>query len=158
MRTVLIDTLIEMAEKDDRIWLLYADVGYGHVERFQKRFPERTVNCGIREQATVGIAAGLALEGKLPFVYAMATFLTRRAYEQIAVDVANPNLPVTLLGIGGGKTYADAGYAHCPDEDLSIMGLLPNMEVRWPYNPSQLVRDLRNAPRPLYLRVGDYEE
>ena len=157
MRAAFIDELIEMAYKDSRIWLLYADVGHGLVEKFERLFPERTRNCGIREQAMVGIAAGLAREGKRPYAYAMETFLTRKAYEQIAVDVANPNLPVTLVGVGGGKLYIDDGYAHCPDEGLEIVGRLPNMHVRKPLTEHQLEDALHTAPRPLYMRVGEYD-
>jgi transketolase len=157
MRAAFIDELIKLAAKDERVWLLYADVGHGLVERFYARFPERTYNCGIREQAMVGIAAGLAREGMKPYCYAMETFLTRKAYEQIAVDVANPNLEVVLVGVGGGRLYLDDGYAHCPAEGMDIMRLLPNMHCRRPLHPKQVEDALHTAPRPLYMRVGEYD-
>jgi transketolase len=157
MRAAFIDELIKMAAKDETIWLLYADVGHGLVEKFYARFPERTYNCGIREQAMVGIAAGLAREGMKPYCYAMETFLTRKAFEQIAVDVANPNLEVVLVGVGGGTLYVHDGYAHCPDEGLEIVSYLPNMTISMPSTEQQLEEALYTAPRPLYMRVGEYD-
>jgi len=150
MRRTLFDELIRVATEDERIWLLYADVGYSYVEDFERLFPERTVNCGIREQLMVGMAAGLALEGKLPYCYSMATFITRRAYEQIAVDVAEPNLPVTLIGI---DSPTDAGFSHTAKEDAAIMHLLPNIGVYVPRSEETLLAAMRNSA-PKYLRVG----
>lgn len=152
MRQHLIDELIEMAEQDERVWLIYADVGYSFVEQFEKRFPERCVNAGIREQLAIGMAAGLAIQSKRPFVYSMATFITRRCYEQIAIDVAHANRDVVILGVADYRNpKVHMGYSHWAEEDLSITGLLPNIKTHWP--SAENLAEVLRCPGPAYIRI-----
>ncbi|MCI0555252.1 MAG: 1-deoxy-D-xylulose-5-phosphate synthase, partial [Anaerolineae bacterium] len=112
MRAAFIKTLVEIAEKDSRIMLLTGDLGYGSVEPFSERFPQRFLNCGIAEQNMVGIATGLAEAGFIPFVYSIATFATLRAYEFIRNGPICHRFRVRIVGIGGGFEYGSNGMSH----------------------------------------------
>ena len=102
MRTAFINTLCEIAKKDERIWLLCGDLGYSVLEGFAGQFPERFVNVGIAEQNMIGIAAGLAMCGKIVFVYSIVNFPIMRCFEQIRNDVCYHNLNVNIVAVGGG--------------------------------------------------------
>ncbi|HEY1011419.1 MAG TPA: transketolase C-terminal domain-containing protein, partial [Herpetosiphonaceae bacterium] len=157
MRTAFIETLCELAETDERIWLVCADLGYSVVERFRDRFPERFVNAGVAEQLMTGMAAGLALSGKIVFTYSIANFPVMRCLEQIRNDVCYHNLPVKIVAVGGGLAYGAAGYTHHGVEDLAVMRVLPNMTVVAPGDPTEArlaTRALVDWPGPCYLRLG----
>ena len=96
MRTTFVKTLIELARKDDRIFLLTPDMGYSVLESFRDEFPDRFLNTGIAEQNTIGVAAGLALTGKIVYVYSIIPFVTMRCYEQVRLDLAYNNANVKL--------------------------------------------------------------
>ncbi len=102
MRQAFVNTLIELAESDKDIWLLTADMGFGLVEPFAKKFPEQYINVGVAEQNMVGIATGLALSGKIVFVYSIANFPTLRCLEQIRNDVCYHKANVKIVAVGGG--------------------------------------------------------
>jgi transketolase len=157
MRTSFIKTLCEIAAKDDRIWLLCGDLGYSVLEEFADQFPARFVNVGIAEQNMIGMAAGLAMCGKVVFVYSIANFPTLRCLEQIRNDVCYHNLNVNIVAIGAGFTYGAHGYTHHALEDLAILRALPNLQVIAPGDPveTQLItRHLIDNPSPAYLRLG----
>ena len=109
MRTAFIETLLDLAEHDERIWLLCGDLGYSVLERFAERFPGRFVNVGVAEQNMTGVAAGLALSGKIVFTYSIANFPIMRCLEQIRNDVCYHNLNVKIVAVGGGLAYGSAG-------------------------------------------------
>jgi transketolase len=157
MRTTFIETLCELAEIDDRIWLLTGDLGYSVLERFASRFPQRYLNVGVAEQNMIGLAAGLALCGKMPFVYSIANFPVIRCLEQIRNDVCYHNLNVKVVAVGGGMAYGAAGYTHHAIEDLAVMRALPNMTVVAPGDPIEAraaTQAIVNQPGPCYLRLG----
>jgi transketolase len=161
MRTTFINTLIELAEEDDRIFLIIADLGFSVVEEFERKFPKRFINVGIAEGNAVSIAAGLALSGKIPYVYSIASFITMRAFEQIRVDCAYMNLPVKLIGVGGGVAYGPAGATHHAIEDLAIMRSLPNMLVFAPGDPwetENIVKSIKDIDSPAYVRLSKNNE
>lgn len=132
MRKKFFKDLAKKMAGDENVWFLYGDVGYGFVEEFHKRFPERTINCGIAEQNMVGVAAGLAHAGKKVYVYSIANFITFRCLEQIRNDIVAPNLDVTIVGVGGKDAYHLAGISHnCPnDEDIKVMDIIGAKYVR----------------------------
>ena len=99
MRTTFVKTLIELARKDDRIFLLTPDMGYSVLEPFRDEFPERFLNTGIAEQNTIGVAAGLALSGKIVYVYSIIPFVTMRCFEQVRLDLAYNNANVKLIAL-----------------------------------------------------------
>lgn len=151
-------TLAEVAAADDRVVAVVNDsVGSSKLGDFQKRFPERTVNVGIAEQDMVGIAAGLANGGRIPFVSAAGCFLTARAMEQIKVDVAYSGYAVNLVGQSPGVAYGDLGPTHHSIEDFAWMRAIPGMTVVAPADPletAQVVRWAATAPGPVYFRVS----
>lgn len=157
MRDTFVNCLIEQAKIDERIFLVTPDVGFSVLERFVDKFPDRYLNVGIAEQNAVGIAAGLALSGKLPYVYSMVPFVTMRCFEQIRTDVAYMNTIVRLVGIGAGLSYGPAGATHHAIEDIAIMRALPNMTVCCPGDPVEtkaLIRQSFDYKGPIYFRLG----
>ena len=157
MRTAFIETLCELAEQDKRIWLLTADLGYSVLERFAARFPDRFVNVGVAEQNMTGVAAGLALSGKIVFTYSIANFPIMRCLEQIRNDVCYHNLNVKIVAVGGGLTYGSAGYTHHAVEDLAVMRAMPNMTVIAPGDPVEAglaTETIVEWQGPCYLRLG----
>lgn len=157
MRTAFIETLCELAEQDERIWLLTGDLGYSVLERFASRFPNRYVNVGVAEQNMIGVATGLAMCGKIVFVYSIANFPTFRCLEQIRNDACYHNADVKIVTVGGGFAYGSLGYTHHGVEDMAIMRALPNMTVIAPGDPVETglaTRAIRDWPGPCYLRLG----
>jgi transketolase len=157
LRTAFIEELVRLAAKDERIWLLCGDIGYSVLEAFAGRFPARFLNAGVAEQNMTGIAAGLALTGKVVFTYSIANFPSLRCLEQIRNDVCYHNLNVKIVAVGGGLAYGSHGYTHHAVEDLAIMSALPNMTVVAPADPSEaraITRMIVERPGPAYLRLG----
>lgn len=157
MRTAFIETLKDLAGQDERIWLLCADLGFSVLEPFAQAFPKRYVNVGVAEQNMTGVAAGLALSGKIVFTYSIANFPVIRCLEQIRDDVCAHNLDVKVVSVGGGFAYGSAGYTHHGTEDLAMMRVLPNMTVLAPGDPIEtrlLTKAAVDRPGPCYLRLG----
>jgi transketolase len=146
-----------LAEADDRVALLTGDLGFGVVEKFGIKFPDRFWNCGVAEQSMIGIAAGLAKSGMRPFVYSIANFPTFRCLEQIRNDICYHNLPVTIVSIGAGLGYGTLGYTHHGIEDIAAMRSLPNISIYSPSDPidvTQVLSRIDKNPAPTYLRLG----
>ena len=157
MRNAFVNTLCDLAAKDERIWLLCGDLGYSVLERFSERFPDRYVNMGVAEQNMAGVAAGLALSGKVVFTYSIANFPVMRCLEQLRNDVCYHNLNVKTVAVGGGLAYGTHGYTHHGVEDIAIMRTLPNMVVTVPGDPVETTlatRALLTHDGPGYLRLG----
>jgi transketolase len=157
MRTAFIETLCAAAEHDPHVWLVTGDLGYSVLERFSTRFPDRYLNAGVAEQNMVGVAAGLALAGKIVFVYSIANFPTLRCLEQVRNDVCYHQLSVKIVAVGSGLAYGGHGYTHHGVEDLGVMSLLPHMTVLAPGDPVETrwaTRTLVERPGPAYLRLG----
>ncbi len=157
MRTAFLEELIALAERDDRIWLVCGDLGYSVLEAFSNRFPDRYLNAGVAEQNMTGIAAGLALTGKVVFTYSIANFPIMRCLEQIRNDVCYHKLNVKIVAVGGGLAYGSHGYTHHGVEDLAIMSALPGMAVVAPGDPVEAraaTAALAATPGPAYLRLG----
>lgn len=151
-------TLTELAEQDLRVVAVANDsVGSSKLAGFRDRFPARLINVGIAEQAMVGVSAGLANGGKVPFVCAASCFLTARALEQIKVDLAYSNANVKLCGMSSGLAYGVLGPTHHSIEDLAWTRAIANMTVIVPADPSetaQAVRAAAQAPGPVFLRLS----
>lgn len=157
MRTAFIETLLEVARADPRVWLLTGDLGFSVLEPFAEAFPSRFVNVGIAEQNMAGIAAGIAHSGNVVFIYSIANFPTFRCLEQIRNDICAPGLDVRIVSVGGGLTYGTAGYTHHGVEDIAIMRALPGMTVVAPGDPIEAAlatRALATSRGPAYLRLG----
>ena len=157
-RPAFAETLVELAGSDPRIVAVCNDsVGSSNLVQFQKSFPDRLINVGIAEQDMIGVAAGLANGGFLPFVCGAAPFLTGRGIEQIKVDVAYNGYPVVLCGMSPGMAYGELGPTHHSIEDLSWLRAIDGLAVVVPADPAQTraaVRWAAKAGTPAYLRIG----
>ena len=160
-RVAFTETLIALAESDPRIVAVCNDsVGSSNLGDFQKRFPDRLINVGIAEQCMVGVAAGLANGGFVPFVSAAGPFLTGRALEQIKADIAYSGYPVVLCGQSPGLSYGELGPTHHSVEDFSWLRALTDLVVLAPADPAQTraaVRWAAGARRPCYMRIGRFK-
>ena len=136
MRDAYFRALTELGARDERVWALTGDLGIGLFDPFQEVAPGRYLNVGIAEQNLVGVAAGLAYAGKLPFAYSIAPFMTSRPHDQIRVDVALPGANVKLVGVGGGVAYGTLGPTHHAIEDIALMRALPGLTVLTPGDPN----------------------
>lgn len=157
MRNTFINTLIKEAQKDDRIFVITPDLGFSVLEEFEKKFPDRFLNVGIAEANAVSIAAGLALSGKIVYVYSIIPFVTMRPFEQVRVDVAYMNTNVRLIGVGAGVTYGAAGATHHSIEDIALMRVLPNMTVLSladPYEVEKITTQSISHQGPMYFRLS----
>lgn len=134
-----------------------SDVGAGTLKEFQEEMPERFFVEGIAEAYVIGLAAGLAMSGKMPYVNTIATFLTRRCYDQIAIDICMGNHDVRLYANGGGLVYAPLGPTHLAIDDIALMRALPNMTVIVPADADEMERAVRASGQhkgPIYFRVA----
>jgi transketolase len=157
VRNAFVDELVALAEADERVMLLTGDLGFMVLEEFQKRFPERFVNCGVAEQNMVGVATGLAEAGFIPFVYSIATFSTLRPYEFIRNGPALHKLPVRVVGVGGGFDYGHNGITHFALEDYAVMRTQPSITTVAPADAAQARSALRataDLPGPVYFRIS----
>ena len=157
MRSTFIKTLCEMAERDPRVTLIVGDLGFGVVVDFARRFPDQFLNVGVAEQNMTGVAAGMAMSGRIVFTYSIANFPTLRCFEQIRNDVCYHRANVTVVAVGGGLAYGSLGMTHHATEDLAVMRSLPRMTVIAPGDPCETVhatRWLTQGVGPAYLRLG----
>lgn len=157
MRKTSLDLVYQFAQTDKRIVFIGSDLGPGVLNEMKKNIPDRFFMEGVSEQHIIGMAAGLALNGFIPYVNTIATFLTRRCYEQIALDLCLQDLPVRLIASGGGGVYAPLGPTHLAVEDLAIMRVLPNMTVLAPCDAQEMHRLMAasiNWPHPMYIRLA----
>ncbi len=157
MRTAFIETLFELAKEDKRVTLVVGDLGFGVVTRFMQELPGQFVNAGVAEQNMTGMAAGMAMSGKIVFTYSIANFPVLRPLEQIRNDVCYHNANVKIVSVGGGLGYGSLGPSHHATEDLAIMRVLPNMIVLAPNDPIETrlaVKAVADHKGPCYLRLG----
>jgi transketolase len=157
MRATCLNMVYDLAKRDKRVIFIGSDLSPGLLADMKKEMPERWYMEGITEANVIGMAAGLAMEGYIPYVNTIATFITRRCYEQVAVDLCLHDLPVRLIGNGGGLVYAPLGPTHLAIEDIAIMRALPNMTVTAVCDANEMVR-LMNCtldwPQPIYIRLA----
>ena len=127
MRNAFADEITRLAERDPRIVLCPGDIGNRLFNTYKSKCPGRFYNCGVAEQNLIGVAAGLAMSGMRPVAYTIVPFLTTRVLEQIRVDVCYHHLPVVIVGVGGGLSYASLGATHHSCEDIAFLRMLPGM-------------------------------
>ncbi len=157
MRTAFFDVLVKLAEEDPRIELVVGDLGFGVVDTFAARFPDRFLNVGVAEQNMTGVATGMALMGSVVFTYSIANFPTLRCLEQVRSDVCYHNANVKIVAVGGGLAYGALGISHHATEDLAILRALPGIAVAAPGDPleaDEVTRQLVALDGPAYLRLG----
>lgn len=156
MKQRSLETFDALARNDERIVFIGSDLGTKTLRAFRNDFPERFFMEGISEQHLVGMAAGLAMDGFIPFVSTFSTFFSRRALEQIAIDVCLHRLPVRFFALGGGLANAHLGPTHCATDDVALMRALPNMTVLVPADADEcelLVKSTPDVSGPVYMRL-----
>ena len=157
MRNRFAQKLTELSQHNDKIMLLSGDIGNRLFDGFKAHRPDRFFNCGVAEQNMTGMAAGLAKQGFLPVTYTIAPFCTTRCLEQIRIDVAYHNVPVTIVSVGAGLSYAGLGPTHHAFEDIAFLRAIPNMRVLSPADSDELSACLEmvfETPQPTYIRMG----
>jgi transketolase len=159
MRNVFAKTFHEAAKLDDRLCMIVADISpAGAMNEFREEFPGKFVNTGVAEQIMIGMAAGMSMQGLRPFAYTIATFALYRPFEFIRNDLCYQNLPVTIVGIGGGVTYSTLGSTHHAQEDIAIARAIPNLRVIAPCDPEETKCATKwcadQTEGPVYLRLG----
>jgi transketolase len=159
MRNKFADVFYELGKADPRLCVVVADISpAGSIAKFRTEFPDRFVNTGVAEQIMIGMVAGMAQRGLKPFAYTIATFALYRPFEFVRNDLCYQNLPVTVVGIGGGVTYSTLGGTHHAQEDIGVACAVPNMSVIAPSDPQEVEAATRWCAQqeigPVYLRLG----
>ena len=157
MRDTFSSVLVDLAFADEKVLLLTGDHGYALFDDFRKRCPAQYINAGIAEQNMVGMAAGLAKVGYRPMVYGLSAFVPIRVLEQIKLDIAHDNLPVTLFGDGAGFVYSHLGTSHQSTEDIACSRAIPGLDVMSPADRFELKACMSAAyqsANPTYIRMG----
>jgi len=157
VRTAFVQALVELARKDERIWMVVGDLGFHALDPFVEEFPDRFINAGVAEQNMTGLAAGMAMSGKIVFTYSIGNFPTLRCLEQIRNDVCYHSANVNVVSVGGGLAYGALGATHHCIEDLAIMRVMPHMTVVAPGDPVEVemaTRAIAETPGPCYLRLA----
>ncbi|KKS97792.1 MAG: transketolase domain-containing protein, transketolase [Candidatus Gottesmanbacteria bacterium GW2011_GWA2_43_14] len=157
MRKMSLEMVYRLAKKDRRVFFIGSDLGFGTLLQFEKELPGQFLKEGVSEAYIIGLAAGLALEGKIVYINTIATFLTRRCFEQIVVDLALHRAKVRLIGSGGGLVYAPLGPTHLAIEDIAIMRAIPNMTVIACADSREMEKMMLKTvdwPGPIYIRLA----
>lgn len=157
MRQTCLEMVYRLAKEDPRIFFIGSDLGVGTLQQFKEEMPDRFFMEGISEANIIGMAAGLAMEGKIPYIHTIATFLTRRCFEQLVVDLCLHRANVRLIGSGGGLVYAPLGPTHEAIEDLAILRAIPHMTIIAPADAEEMRRLMPltvDHPGPLYIRLA----
>jgi transketolase len=159
MRDKFAETLNELARDNEDIVVLAADISpVGKMNEFVKNNPKKFLNVGVAEQSMIGIAAGLAMGGFLPFCYTIATFSLLRPFEFVRNDLGYQDLPVVIVGMGAGLSYPSLGFTHHAQEDIAVCSTVPNLEVWTPCDPNSVEFAInmivKKREHPSYLRLG----
>jgi transketolase len=147
----------QLAKRDPRVVFIGSDLSPGLLQEMKDEMPERYYMEGVTEANVIGMSAGMAMDGYMPFVNTIATFITRRCYEQVALDLCLHHLPVRLIANGGGLVYAPLGPTHLAVEDIAIMRALPNMTVTAVVDAEEMRRLMEATlswPHPIYIRLA----
>jgi transketolase len=157
VRREFVESLVELATRDERVMLLTGDLGFTVLEPFAELFPDRFINAGVAEQNMIGVATGLAEAGYRPYVYSIATFASMRGYEFIRNGPVQHKLPVRIVGVGGGVEYGHNGLSHYALEDVALMRTQPDLTVVAPAEPDQVraaMTAVAEVSGPAYLRLS----
>ena len=159
MRNRFGEVIWKLSKSNKKICLVVADITPGgKINKFENKYPNRFINCGVSEQSMISISSGLAIAGLKPFCYSIATFALYRPFEFVRVDLCYQKLPVVVVGMGSGGIYNTLGATHQSIEDVSIASSIPNMQVLCPCDPNELEECLKWCVKynngPLYLKIG----
>lgn len=156
LRRSFADILYQEMLQNEDIWVIVADLGYRMWDQIRASFPGRFVNAGASEQAMMGLAIGLALQGKIPVVYSITTFLLYRPFETIRNYINFEKIPVKLVGSGRDKDYAHDGISHWALEDKEVLKIFSNIEGYWPNSAEELpkiISKMIKTDKPFYINL-----
>lgn len=157
MRKTSLDMVYELAKRDRRVVFIGSDLGPDTLKQLKAEFPNQFLMEGVSEANIVTMAAGLAMEGKIPYINTIATFLSRRCFEQIVLDLGLHNTRVRLIASGGGVVYAPLGPTHLAIDDIAILRAVPNMTILAPADADEMRRlmlQTLDVDGPIYIRLG----
>lgn len=157
MRIAFTKTLYELAKNNDQIILLTGDLGFSVFEKYIEELPKQYLNMGVSEQNMTGVAAGMAVEGRIPLIYSIIPFTTMRNFEQVRNDICYQNLNVKIIGVGAGFSYGPYGHTHHAIEDIGILRTLANLVILCPGDPIETglaTKAMLKHIGPVYLRLG----
>ena len=157
MRATCLNMVYELAKKDRRVLFVGSDLGIGTLKKFKEEMPEQYFMEGVNEAFIIGMTSGMALEGKIPYFNTIGTFISRRCFEQVVLDICLHNVNVRLIGSGGGLVYAPLGPTHLAIEDIAIFRAIPNMTIIAPADADEMQRLMPltlDYKGPIYIRLG----
>ena len=155
-RRLFADTIYKKMLVNKNIWVITGDLGYKMWDQIKKKFPERFLNTGAAEQSMLDIAVGLSLEGKIPIVYSITTFLLYRPFETIRNYINHEKIPVKLIGSGRNKDYAHDGFSHWAQEDKKVLNIFKNIQAYWPKTTEEipdLIDKMLSTKKPYYINL-----
>ena len=155
VRKTFVKLLHEEMKKNEKIVLVLGDLGYGHFDKIREEFPDRVLNPGAAEQLMLGMACGLAMEGKIPVCYSMTPFILYRPFEVIRTLIDYEKIPVILAAAGRDKDYASAGWSHWATDDKTHLSGFYNIKKIWP-NEQELEEqfsEIINTKVPYYVNL-----
>lgn len=161
MREETIGSIFDLAKADERVVFIGSDLGPHTLSEMKRQLPKRFFMEGISEQHIIGMASGLAMEGFLPYIVTISTFLIRRCLEQILIDACFHKLPLRLIGFGGGVVYAPLGPTHWATDDFALLNPLPGMTILAPCDAQEsiaLLKETLTWDGPVFLRLGKGDE
>jgi transketolase len=145
----------EMSNNPD-IYLITGDLGYGLWDKVKNDYPDRFYNVGSSEMAMMGAAIGLAMDGKIPYVYSITPFAIYRPFEMIRNYLDHENILVNIVGGGRDKDYSYLGFSHWSHDDRRIMGVFDNVRSFWPENEDELLNSFQfslTKQSPTYINL-----
>lgn len=156
MRGWFVYELFQRMKVNKNIYIITGDLGYKVWDSHKIAYPDRVINVGAAEQAMMGVGVGLALEGKIPFVYSMSSFVLYRPFETTRNYVNHERIPVKLIGIGRNRDYLDHGLCHWAEEDKKVMEIFSNIKAHWPETFEEIpkiVDEMITDNKPWYLNL-----
>ena len=157
MRKMGLSTIYKLAKNNENIIFIGSDLGLGTLEEFKNTLPKQFFMEGISESNVLGMAAGMAMEGDIVFVNSIASFLLRRSYEQLALDICAENVNVRIFGNGGGLVYGPLGHSHTMVDDFSLLRSLDNLVILAPADSHEMENYIKQSETflgPIYFRLG----
>jgi len=156
MRRCFADILYAKMAENNSIWVVTADLGYKMWDQIRTDYHDRFINVKAAEQTMIGVGVGLALKGKIPFVFSITPFLIYRPFESIRNYIDHEKIPVKLVASGRDKDYSHDGYSHWAEEDKKVMAIFSNISAQWPETNEELpalVTEMIQQDRPYYLNL-----
>lgn len=145
MRKEFAQYLYQLMKDNPNIWLVTGDLGYGLFDKIKEDFPDRFLNTGAAEQAMMDISVGLAMEGKIPFVYSITPFLLYRPFETLRTYINHEKIPVIMIGSGRDGDYAHDGFSHYAGDDHEFLKPLTNIQSYWPESIEEMKQRVDSA-------------